>query len=61
MQHYIYPAISSGYVVNIHYVDLDRNKALGRMLNRFIEDGRFLKPELIEKYNNPQQGNLMKL
>lgn len=47
---YIAVAKENGYQVNVHYVDLDRNKALGRMLNRFIEDGRFLDPNLIEKY-----------
>lgn len=47
---YIALAKENGYQVNVHYVDLDRNKALGRMLNRFIEEGRFLDPNLIEKY-----------
>ena len=43
--------------VNLHYVDMDRNKALGRMLNRFIDEGRFLDPVLIDKYNNAEVGN----
>lgn len=47
---YISYAKKQGYTVNIHYVELDRNKALGRMLSRFIEDGRFLQPQLIDKY-----------
>jgi Zeta toxin. len=45
------------YKVNVHFVDLEREKALGRMLNRFIEDGRFLDPELIDKYCNNVDGN----
>ena len=46
-----------GYKVYVHYVDLSRNKALGRMLSRFIETGRFLSPDLIEKYDNVREGN----
>lgn len=57
LKHYIEPAKEAGYTVNIHFVDLDRNKALGRMLNRFIEDGRFLDPNLIEKYAPLNQEN----
>lgn len=54
---YILPAKDKGYKVNVHFVDLDRNKALARMLNRFIEKGRFLAPELIDKYANERDGN----
>lgn len=54
---YIRPAKDAGYQVNVHFVDLDRNKALGRMLNRFIDTGRFLAPELINKYVNGRDGN----
>lgn len=50
-------AKSNGYKVYVHYVHLNRNKALGRMLNRFIETGRFLPPDLIEKYDNVREGN----
>lgn len=39
-----------GYSVYIHFNELDRNKALGRMINRFIETGRYIKPELVTKY-----------
>ena len=54
---YILPAKLQGYKVNVHFVDLDRNKALGRMLNRFINKGRYLAPELIDKYANDRDGN----
>ena len=54
---YILPAKMQGYKVNVHFVDLDRNKALGRMLNRFINKGRYLAPELIDKYANERDGN----
>ena len=57
IEHYIKPAKQLGYQVNVHFVDLDRNKALGRMLNRFIEEGRFLEPNLIEKYAPLNQKN----
>ena len=39
-----------GYSINIHYVELDRNKALGRMLGMLVTEGRFLEPELPNKY-----------
>ena len=54
---YILPAKLQGYKVNVHFVNLDRNKALGRMLNRFINKGRYLAPELIDKYANERDGN----
>ena len=57
LQNYIKPAIKKGYLVNLHFVDLDRNKALGRMLNRFFSEGRFLSPKLIDKYCNNLDGN----
>lgn len=54
---YIVPAKQAGYSVHIHYVELNRNVALGRMLGRFLDDGRFLDPNLINKYDNPMIGN----
>lgn len=57
LQDYVEPAVARGYSVNLHYVDLDRNKALARMLNRFFTEGRFLDPELIDKYCNELDGN----
>lgn len=50
-------AVEHGYSVNVHYVELNRNKALGRMINRFINEGRFLEPKLINDYDNPIAGN----
>lgn len=47
---YIIPAEEKGYEVNLHFIDLDRNKAMGRLLDRYIETGRFLDPKLIDKY-----------
>lgn len=41
-----------GYKVYVHFNDLDKNKALGRMINRFLETGRFINPDLITKYGN---------
>lgn len=57
LKQYIMPAINAGYTVNLHYVELDREKALGRMINRFITEGRFLDPQLIDKYCNHLDGN----
>ena len=43
-------AKEQGYEINVHFVDLERDKTLGRMLGRLISDGRFLDPTLINKY-----------
>lgn len=43
--------------INVHYVDLPRNKAMGRLLGRFVTQNRYLKPELIDEYNNIREGN----
>lgn len=45
-------AKSKGYSVYVHFNELDRNKALGRMINRFLETGRYIKPELITRCGN---------
>lgn len=50
LNNYIQKAKLEGYKVYVHYADLDRNKALGRMLKRFCETGRFLAPALADKY-----------
>lgn len=57
IQDYILPAKNKGYKVNVHFVDLDRSRALGRMLRRFIHKGRYLAPKLIDKYVNERDGN----
>lgn len=54
---YIKPARDKGYTVNVHFVDLPREKALGRMIRRFADKGRFLPPDLIDKYCNEREGN----
>lgn len=46
-----------GYEVNVHFVDLERDKTLGRMLGRLISDGRFLDPTLIDKYCPDKEHN----
>ncbi|MGN0496924.1 MAG: LPD1 domain-containing protein [Lachnospiraceae bacterium] len=45
------------YEVNVHFVDLERDKTLGRMLGRLITDGRFLDPALIDKYSPDKEHN----
>ena len=57
IQDYVLPAKNKGYKVNVHFVDLDRSKALGRMMRRFIHKGRYLAPKLIDKYVNERDGN----
>lgn len=53
-------AKQNGYTVNLHYVELDRNKALLRLLNRFISDGRFIPPSTIYQDDNEIEGNKIK-
>ena len=57
IDNYINTAKEMGYDVNVHFVDLDRNQALGRMINRFVEDGRYLAPDLIDKYAPDNETN----
>ena len=45
-------AKKQGYSVYVHFNELDRNKALGRLLNRFLETGRYIKPELVTRFSN---------
>lgn len=49
-----------GYKVNLHYVELNRNLAMLRLLTRFITEGRFLSPNLIYQDNNNIIGNKIK-
>lgn len=41
-----------GYEIYLRYVEVPPNKALGCMLNRFFEQGRFLDSQLVFKYGN---------
>lgn len=52
-------AKDAGYSVNIHYMDLDANKALGRMLGRFVYSGRYMEPEIMCRYIGQDGENLM--
>lgn len=54
---YLRIARKEGYKINVHFVDLDKNKTMGRMLRRFIHKGRYLSPRLIDKYVNEREGN----
>lgn len=53
-------AKANGYTINLHYVELDRNKAILRLLNRFIKDGRFIPPSNIYQDDNEIEGNKIK-
>ena len=52
-------AKDAGYTVNIHYMDLDPNKALGRMLGRFVYSGRYMEPEIMARYLGKDGENKM--
>lgn len=51
----------NGYQIYIHYSDIAPNKALGRMLNRFFETGRFLDPALTFQYGNKVSENYQRI
>lgn len=51
----------SGYQIFVHYADIAPNKALGRMLNRFFETGRFLDPVLTFQYGNKVSENYQRI
>lgn len=54
----IMTAKANGYShIGIHYVDVPKNKAMGRLLGRLVSDYRFLKPELINDNCNDIDGN----
>lgn len=42
----------NGYKIYIHFCELLTNKAIGRMMLRFFEEGRFLDPKLCCQYGN---------
>lgn len=50
------PYRDAGYEVYLHLVDLDYRKAMGRMLNRYMEDGRYIPPSYLNDLvkNNPR-------
>lgn len=56
LEMYIDDAKAKGYVVNIHYLELDRKKAIARVLNRFLSEGRYITLDVINKYDNPIDG-----
>ncbi|MBE6035626.1 MAG: hypothetical protein E7222_13155 [Clostridiales bacterium] len=61
MRDVIEKAKSYGYRVNLHYVELDREVALGRMINRFIDNGRFLPLEVVDKYYDDDGNNKIQM
>ena len=48
---------SFGYSVHLHLNELSNNKALGRALNRFLETGRYIPPEVIKAYGDTPTQN----
>ena len=48
---------NEGYSVYLHLNELPNSKAIGRSLNRYIETGRFIPPEIIKQYGNTPTQN----
>ncbi len=47
----------SGYSVYLHLNELPNGKAIARSLNRYIEEGRFISPKVIEQYGDTPTRN----
>lgn len=45
------------YNISVHYVELSVNKAIGRMIERYVNTGRYISPAIMEKYVNKIEGN----
>lgn len=52
-------AKQAGYECVAHYMDLDPNKAMGRMLGRFVTTGRYIPPSVAAEYVGDGNRNLM--
>lgn len=50
-------ARADGYKCYVHYVDLDPNKAMGRMLGRFMSTGRYIPPSIAAEEIGPNGEN----
>ena len=48
----IQPYRDAGYSVNVHYLELDGKKAMGRALNRFLTDGRYIDPKYLDSVSD---------
>ena len=42
----------AGYSVQVHYLELDASKTLGRALNRFLTDGRYIDPAYLAQVSD---------
>ncbi len=51
----------NGYSVYLHLNELSNNKALGRALNRYVETGRYIPPQVIKAYGNTPTQNFNKI
>lgn len=52
VEKYITALKALDYKVYLHYNELPINKAIGRVLNRFLEEGRFIDPKIIYNYGD---------
>ena len=48
---------NEGYSVYLHLNELPNSKAIGRSLNRYIEKGRFIPPQIIKQYGDTPTQN----
>lgn len=49
---YINQARKNGYTVNLYLNELPMNKAVGRAMHRFLDTGRFIRPEVLYGYGD---------
>lgn len=48
----IQPYLDAGYTVQVHYLELEGSKTLGRALNRFLTDGRYIDPAYLAQVSD---------
>lgn len=59
MLHMLKQARSQGYKCYAHYVDLSPEKAMGRLIGRYLSTGRYIPPEIAASKSGPDGENLV--
>ena len=52
LERYIHNLKTMDYSVYLHYNELPMNKSLGRLISRYLEEGRFINPKIVYDYGN---------
>ena len=58
LEKYLELFTQNGYKIKLSIVNLPKNKCMARSISRFVKDGRYVSPAIINSYNNPN--NILK-